>query len=85
MTGLQLILHVRSENISPLNDCWIGQDKPMAWPPRSPDLTPMAFFIRGHIKDLIYTSPVDFKRILLPVLLRQQQLSGNNMAFMSVC
>ena len=31
-------------------DCWIGQDKPMVWPPRSPDLTPMAFFIWGHIK-----------------------------------
>ena len=31
----------------------------MAWPPRSPDLTPMDFFLWDHINILIYTSPVD--------------------------
>jgi len=31
----------------------------MAWPPRSPDLTPTYFFIWSHIKAEIYTSPVD--------------------------
>jgi hypothetical protein len=31
----------------------------MAWPPRSPDLTQMDFFLWGHIKALIYTSPGD--------------------------
>ena len=42
-----------------LNDRWIGRDGPMAWPPRSPDVTPMNFFLWDHIKALIYTSPVD--------------------------
>ncbi|KAG8274617.1 hypothetical protein J6590_103969 [Homalodisca vitripennis] len=23
---------------------WIGRDAPIAWPPRSPDLTPLDFF-----------------------------------------
>jgi len=31
----------------------------MAWPPTSPDLTPMDFFLWSHNKALIYTSPVD--------------------------
>ena len=27
----------------------------MIWPPRSPDLTPIDFFLCGHIKALTYT------------------------------
>jgi len=41
------------------NDLWIGWDEPMTWPPLSADLTPMDFFPWGHIKALIYKSPVD--------------------------
>jgi hypothetical protein len=44
------------------NDRWIRRGRgaaAMAWPSRSPDLTPMDFFLWGHIKALIYTSPVD--------------------------
>lgn len=34
---------------------WIGRDSPfIAWPPRSPDLTPMDFFIWGHLKGKLY-------------------------------
>jgi hypothetical protein len=35
----------------------------MAWPPSSSDLTPMNFFLWGHIKALIYTSPVDSEAV----------------------
>ena len=31
----------------------------MPWPPRSSDIAQMYFFLCGHIKALIYTSPVD--------------------------
>jgi len=31
----------------------------MAWLPRSPDLTPMHFFLWGHTEALMYMSPVD--------------------------
>lgn len=35
---------------------WIGRDSPfILWPPRSPDLTPMDFFIWGHLKGRLYT------------------------------
>jgi len=37
----------------------------MAWPPRSPDLTPLDLFLWGHIKALIYTSPVDSEEDLI--------------------
>jgi len=31
----------------------------MTWPSRSPDLTPLDYFLWGYIKALINTSPVD--------------------------
>ncbi|GFS63633.1 uncharacterized protein TNCV_1961891 [Trichonephila clavipes] len=33
---------------------WIGRDGPIAWPPRSPDLTPLEFFLWGYVKDNVY-------------------------------
>lgn len=33
---------------------WIGNRGPIAWPPRSPDLTPLDFFLWGTIKDKVY-------------------------------
>jgi hypothetical protein len=39
---------------------WIGRGEPVAWPPRSPDLNPMDFYLWGHLlKSLVYSSPVD--------------------------
>ena len=37
---------------------WIGKGGPVAWPPRSPDLTLLDFFLWGHIKSLVYKTPV---------------------------
>ncbi|KAJ4433709.1 hypothetical protein ANN_16020 [Periplaneta americana] len=33
---------------------WIGRGGPIAWPPRSPDLTPLYFFLWGFVKDKVY-------------------------------
>ena len=41
------------------NDRWIGRGGPMTWPLRSPKFTPMNVFLWGHVKALIYMSPVD--------------------------
>lgn len=35
---------------------WIGRGGPIAWPPRSPDLTPMDFSVWGNAKDFVYKS-----------------------------
>ena len=36
-------------------DKWIGRRGPIEFPPRSPDITPMDFFVRGVIKDSLYS------------------------------
>lgn len=38
---------------------WIGRGGPVKWPARSPDLNPLDFFFWGHMKSLIYESPVN--------------------------
>ena len=37
---------------------WIGRDEPHAWPPRSPDLTPLDFLLWGYVRDRVYATPV---------------------------
>lgn len=36
---------------------WIGRGGPISWPPRSPDLTKLDFFLWGHIKNIVYQTP----------------------------
>lgn len=36
---------------------WIGRGGPIAWPARSPDLTPLDFFLWGYVKHLVYQEP----------------------------
>lgn len=36
---------------------WIGRGGPVPWPARSPDLTPMDFYVWGHMKSLVYEQP----------------------------
>lgn len=33
---------------------WIGRGGPVRWPPRSPDLTPLDFFLWGYLKEIVY-------------------------------
>ena len=37
---------------------WIGREGPIAWPARSPDFNPLDFFYWGHMKNLVYSTPV---------------------------
>ncbi|KAJ4441815.1 hypothetical protein ANN_11674 [Periplaneta americana] len=36
----------------------IGRGGPTPWPPRSPDVTPLNFFLWGFVKDKVYRNPV---------------------------
>lgn len=38
---------------------WIGRGGPIPWPARSPDLTPCDFYLWGHMKELVYSTPVN--------------------------
>lgn len=37
-----------------LNDRWIANNGPYLWPPRSPDLSVLDFFIWGAVKNKVY-------------------------------
>src|SRR5215469_4357002 len=37
---------------------WIGRAAPIAWPPRSPDLTQLDFFLWGFVKDRVFVPPL---------------------------
>jgi hypothetical protein len=37
---------------------WIGRAAPIAWPPCSPDLTPLDFVFWGFVKDRVYVPPL---------------------------
>jgi len=43
---------------------WLGSGGPVAWPPRSPDLTPLDYYLRGHMKTLVYETNVDSRAAL---------------------
>ena len=38
---------------------WIGRNGPVAWPARSLDLTPLDFYLWGHMKTLVYETPIE--------------------------
>lgn len=38
-------------------DRWIGRGGPVPWPARSPDLTPLDYFLWGFVKDKVYQVP----------------------------
>jgi hypothetical protein len=35
---------------------WIGRGGPTAWPPRSPDLNPIDFWVWGYLKNAVYST-----------------------------
>jgi len=37
---------------------WIGRDGPTPWPPRSPDITHLDFFVWWYVKDKVFSTPV---------------------------
>lgn len=41
------------------NNRWVGRGGPQAWPPRSPDLNSLDFFLWGHLKALVYNTPIN--------------------------
>jgi len=43
---------------------WLGRGGPVAWPPRSPDLTPLDYYLWGHTKTLVYENKVDSRAAL---------------------
>jgi hypothetical protein len=43
---------------------WIGGGGPTAWPPHSPDLNPLNFYLWGHLETLVYSDTADNEEAL---------------------
>ena len=41
-----------------ISENWIGRQDPLPWSPRSPDITPLVFYMWGYVKSTVYPSPV---------------------------
>lgn len=44
---------------------WIGTHGPLLWPARSPDLSPLDFFLWGFLKSIIYKTPANNLNVLI--------------------
>lgn len=51
--------NVRDHLYATFGQHWVGRGGPTPWPPRSPDLTPLDFYLWGRMKTLVYSTPVD--------------------------
>jgi hypothetical protein len=45
-------------------DHWLGHGSPLAWPPRSPDLTLLNYYFWSHVKTFVYEVTVDLTATL---------------------
>ena len=50
---------VRERLTELFDDRWIGRLGPHAWPARSPDLTPLDFFLWGYVKERVFDRECD--------------------------
>ena len=50
--------HVRRFWDATFPNRWIGRNGSTPWPPRSPDITPLDFFLWRYVKDKVFSTPV---------------------------
>ncbi|EFN70598.1 hypothetical protein EAG_15359, partial [Camponotus floridanus] len=43
---------------------WIGCERPITWPTRSPDLNPLDFYLWGHLKAIMYSAIIASVEVL---------------------
>ena len=44
---------------------WIGRDSEFSWPPRSPDMNPLDYYLWGDMKDFVYSGEINTRDVLL--------------------
>lgn len=59
---------------------WIGRGGPISWPPRSPDLNPMDFFIWGYFKEIAYARESGSEQELRQKLTEAERVVKENRA-----
>lgn len=57
---------------------WIGRGGPMPWPARSPDLTPLDFYVWGYMKETVYAVELNFRvQLVERIQMAAQELRQN--------
>ena len=65
---------------------WMGRRGPIEWPARSPDLSPLDFFLWGYIKDKVYQTRLKSIDELKRAVLREiRKLDGQKDLLKRVC
>lgn len=60
---------------------WIGRGGPVAWPARSPDLTPLDFYLWGRIKEMVYKeAPTTRQDMMNRIQVACRSLSGEEIS-----
>ncbi|KAJ8893016.1 hypothetical protein PR048_005597 [Dryococelus australis] len=55
---LEMLEHFVLPQLQHFPGRWIGRDGPISWPPWSPNLTSLDFFMWGYVKDIVYATSV---------------------------
>ncbi|CAH2086623.1 unnamed protein product [Euphydryas editha] len=61
---------------------WIGRGGPIPWPARCPDITPVDFYVWGHMKALVYdnlTGPISSQEVLRQRIIDAASIMRNNL------
>ncbi|KAJ4447737.1 hypothetical protein ANN_09745 [Periplaneta americana] len=66
-------------------DRWIGRSGPVPWPPRSPDLTPLDFFLWGDVKCFVYETPIDTAEDLVTHVVEAAHVIRDNVGLFERC
>lgn len=60
---------------------WIGRRGPIEWPARSPDLSPLDYFLWGHLKSKVYaTQPADIEDLRQRIIEECRQVTPQVLA-----
>jgi len=69
---------VREYLIESFPNRWLVRGGPVAWPPRSPDLKPLDYYLWGHMKILVYETKVDSRAALRHRIFAAAELIRNH-------
>jgi len=53
--------HITLYLIESFPNRWLGRSGPIPWPLRSPDFTPLDYYLWGHMKTLVYETGIDLR------------------------
>ena len=80
--ALQRIVSDRLEEL--FGEHIVARNRPVEWPQRSPDLTPLDFILRGYLKSKVYvTPPANLGDLRKRILHEMRNLSHRTLLYIS--